>query len=576
MQPSSLSLALTGSGGTGVMTAGQILLDAAAQAGWYGLMTRSFGPQIRGGEAAAILRLAPHPVECQDDRLDLFLAFDWGNIERFAAELPLNADSVVLADPAQGPLPELITETGAHSSRVPLQELVKAVPGGRANMVGLGLVAELIGLSDAALERTLGKVLGRKGEAALQSARAGLRTGREHAAGLDIDLRLTPGAAIAGERWALSGNEAAGMGALRGGVRFSAAYPITPSTDIVEWLAPALPGLGGALIQAEDELAAINMCLGASFGGTPALTATSGPGLALMTEALGLAVASETPVVVIDVMRGGPSTGIPTKSEQADLNIALYGLHGDAPHLVFAPNGIADCLATTQWAVHLAEALQTPAIVLSDQAMGQARTVIDRPASVTWHAQRRIAEIPGTDYRRYAITRDGVSPMALPGTPCGEFTADGLEHAERGTPSTQASEHQAQLDKRLHKLDCHDYGSYWADIEGDGELVVITWGSSTGPVREALRRADAEGIRTRLISLRLLSPARPQALAEALQGTGQILVVEQSHDGQFYRYLCAHHALPGTAQSFHHPGPLPIRPGEVLQQLRRLAQQEAA
>lgn len=558
------------------MTAGQILLDAAAQAGWYGLMTRSFGPQIRGGEAAAILRLAPHPVECQDDRLDLFLAFDWGNIERFAAELPLNADSVVIADPAQGDVPDLIAEAGAASFMVDLRDLARAVPGGRTNMVGLGLVAELIGLSEEALERTLGKVLGRKGEAALQSARAGLQAGREHAAGLDIDLRLAPAAASAGERWALSGNEAAGMGALRGGVRFSAAYPITPSTDIVEWLAPTLPGLGGTLIQAEDELAAINMCLGASFGGTPALTATSGPGLALMTEALGLAVASETPVVVIDVMRGGPSTGIPTKSEQADLNMALYGLHGDAPHLVIAPNGIANCLTTTQWAVHLAEALQTPAIVLSDQAMGQARAVIDRPARVAWRARRSIAETPDPDYRRYAITRDGVSPMALPGTPCGEHTADGLEHAERGTPSTQASDHQAQLDKRLRKLNDYDYGAYWADIEGDGELAVITWGSSTGPVREALHRAEAEGIRARLISLRLLAPARPQALAEALQGVEQILIVEQSHDGQFHRYLRAHHDLPGTIRGFHHPGPLPIRPGEILRQLRRLAQQEAA
>ena len=168
-------------------------------------------------------------------------------------------------------------------------------------------------------------------------------------------------------RWNISGNEAAGLGAVRGGIRFVAAYPITPATEILEWLAPNLEKVGGVLVQAEDELASINMIIGGSFGGMPSMTATSGPGLALMMEAIGLAVASETPIVVINVMRGGPSTGIPTKSEQSDLNIALYGLHGDAPHIVTAAHCIADCQFTTQWSVHLAEQLQVPVIVLTDQ-----------------------------------------------------------------------------------------------------------------------------------------------------------------------------------------------------------------
>ncbi len=163
-------------------------------------------------------------------------------------------------------------------------------------------------------------------------------------------------------------------------MRFVAAYPITPATELLEWMSPALAEVGGTLVQAEDELASINMAIGGSYGGVPSLTATSGPGLALMVESLGLAVASETPVVVVDVMRVGPSTGIPTKSEQGDLNIALYGLHGDAPHLVLAPNSVADCLRTTEWAVRLAEALQAPAIVLSDQFLGQTRAVIDQPS----------------------------------------------------------------------------------------------------------------------------------------------------------------------------------------------------
>ena len=157
---------------------------------------------------------------------------------------------------------------------------------------------------------------------------------------------------------------------------------------MLEWLAPSLVKVGGVLLQAEDELAAINMIIGASYGGTPSLTATSGPGLSLMIEALGLATSAEVPIVVVDVMRGGPSTGIPTKSEQGDLNIAIYGLHGDAPHLVLAPQSVADCLFTTQWATYLAEAMQAPAIVLSDQYIGQARAAIERPADVAFIGAR--------------------------------------------------------------------------------------------------------------------------------------------------------------------------------------------
>ena len=193
----------------------------------------------------------------------------------------------------------------------------------------------------------------------------------------------------------ITGNQAAALGALRGGVRFAAVYPITPATDLSEWMAPRLQKLGGQLIQAEDEIASMNMVLGASFGGIPSMTITSGPGLALMTETLGLAVAAEVPAVVVNVMRGGPSTGIPTKSEQSDLNIALYGLHGDAPHLVLASQSVADCLTTTQWAVQLSEALQCPAIVLSDQFMGQALTICERPAPLPDAPPRRIASAGG-------------------------------------------------------------------------------------------------------------------------------------------------------------------------------------
>jgi 2-oxoglutarate ferredoxin oxidoreductase subunit alpha len=301
----------------------------------------------------------------------------------------------------------------------------------------------------------------------------------------------------------------------------------------------------------------------------PSLTATSGPGLSLMVEALGLAVAAEIPIVVVDVMRVGPSTGIPTKSEQGDLNIAVHGLHGDAPHLVLAPNSVADCLGTTQWAAQLAEALQSPAIVLSDQFLGQARSVVDRPADYPAGCSRATAEAGTPGYKRYAVTESGVSPMAIPGSAGLAYTADGLEHAERGTPSSQASDHFAQLDKRRRKLTAHDYGVRWADLEGDpaADCAIVTFGSCTGPVREGLALAAADGVAARLISLRLLAPLPATQLLAALEGVKRVLVIEQNQSAQLYKYLRAECDLPGRATSLHRPGALQFSPGEIRRHL---------
>jgi 2-oxoglutarate/2-oxoacid ferredoxin oxidoreductase subunit alpha len=268
------------------------------------------------------------------------------------------------------------------------------------------------------------------------------------------------------------------------------------------------------------------------------------------------------------VMRTGPSTGIATKSEQADLGTALYGLHGDAPHVVIAPNSLEDCLAATEWAVGLAESLQCPAIVLSDQYLGQARAVVDEPANGKGAVERLKAgnggdRPAGEPYKRYALTPSGVSPMAIPGTTGTTYTADGLEHNEKGTPSSQASDHLAQMDKRARKLAQLDPGEAWASVEGEGETALVTFGSCTGPAREALERARAAGAKVRLVSLRLLAPAQPQRLARALEGVKRVLVLEQNHSGQFLRYLRAEYELPGEVRSLRRPGPLPFRPAEI-------------
>ena len=559
----SISIAIIGSGGAGALTTGDSLLEAASAAGWHGLFTRTLGPQIRGGEAAGLLRLAVHPVECLPDQFDLLIGIDWLNAHRFGAEIKAGPQTLVISDPRGGEPPPMVLESGARVVEVPMKEMAKAIPDGRPNMIALGIASRLLGFTIEQVFAPMEKRLADKGPAAIEASLAGIKVGFGAAANIDFSKQLAPPKPSSARRWLLSGNEAAALGAIRGGIRFAAAYPITPATEVLEWLAPNLVKVGGVLLQAEDELAAINMIIGASYGGTPSLTATSGPGLSLMIEALGLATAAEIPIVVIDVMRGGPSTGIPTKSEQGDLNIAIYGLHGDAPHLVLAPQSVGDCLFTTQWATYLAEALQAPAIVLSDQYMGQARVAIDRPADVAFIGARATAADIASPYKRYAMAANGVSPMAIPGTRGGQYTADGLTHAENANPTSGAADHLKQLDKRRDKLDHFNFGDHWATVEGKGDLAVLTWGSLTSTAREAIARAAADGTNVRLVAPRLLTPVQPDRLAAALKGVKRILVVEQTHSGQFHRYLRAHYDLPAEVRVFKRPGPLPITAGEI-------------
>ena len=568
----SVSLAIVGSGGAGAMTTGAMLLDAAVRSGWYGVMTRSVGPQIRGGEAAALIRLSAKPVESHDDFFDLLFALDWKNYASLAAEIPLRKNSLVISDVDGGECPVEVSSVGGDIDSAPMKELLSKIPGGRINMVALGAVAKLVGIPIEAVIETVDRHLGSKGPKVVEASSLAIHKGAEAVNGITFSPRLGTPPKPPGERWLVTGNEATGLGAVRGGVRFVAAYPITPATDISEWMAPALAGLGGTLVQAEDELASVNMIIGASFGGVPSMTATSGPGLGLMSEAIGLAVIAEIPIVVVDVMRCGPSTGIATKSEQSDLNIAAYGLHGDAPHVVVAPNSIADCAETCQWAVQLAEALQTPAIVLSDQSLGQSQAVINRLSGVGEAADRAIYVGDGDDYKRYTDTESGISPMALPGTPGGEHASESLTHSDRGYPSTSAENHIAQIDKRARKLQQFDFGERWADIEGDGDLAIITWGSCCNPVREALQRRTNDDVPIRFISLRLIAPAQPAQMIEALKGIRRVLVIEQSHSGQLAHFLRAHYDLPPDTQSFRRAGPLPFLPHEICETITRWQQ----
>ncbi len=561
---SSVAIVIAGSGGTGAITAGTTLLSAAARDGHYGLMTKLSGAQVRGGEAAALIEVGPRPIEAQPDRFDALIALDWDHIDRFAPELPLDGDSIVLSDPKAGRVPDVIAATGAQIVEFPFASLAASVEGGRLNMVGLGAAVRLAGLSSEAVEAAIRDLIGSKGEKAVAASLAAAQAGADALAATGRTISMPAGEKRA--RWMLSGNDAIGLGALRGGIRFVAAYPITPATEITEWLATEMQEHGGRVVLAEDEIAAINMCCGAAFAGTPTMTITSGPGLSLKVETLGLAIAAELPMVVVDVMRVGPSTGIPTKSDQGDLDIALGGTHGDAPKVVLAPISIADCAPTAERAVHLAEYLQTPVMLLSDQSLGQTQTIIDIPTDRPAPLARRVEPLEGVPFERYALTADGISPMPAPGRPETQWVADGLSHKPTGHPSNSAKDHLAQLDKRRRKIEGFDYGDTWGRIFGptDAPTALLAFGSTVGPAREAAARLTAAGHPTKVVALRLIAPVRHPELAAALAGTTLPIVVEQNESGQLFRHLLGARALPANVRSFARPGPAPFRPAEIV------------
>ena len=569
MSRSSIAVVFAGSGGSGAMTAGAILLRAAASAGYYGMMTQLFGAQVRGGESAALVQISTGPIHSQPDRYDLFVALDWDKVEQFAAEIPLDETSIIVADPVAGVVPSGIAKSKA---RVVALSMVKAnlkQSGSRrhVNMFAVGAIAAAVGLNQndvkTAIEIAFEGYDGPSVLANIEDAFAGA------AAGLSLGLQLLP--PNSADRWLISGNQAVALGALRAGVRFVGCYPITPATDLVEWLSPKLLKLGGSLVLAEDELASINMTLGASYGGTPAMTVTSGPGFSLMIETLGLAVAAELPVVIVDVMRAGPSTGIASKTEQSDVNLAIYGAHGDAPRVVMAPLSVADCAATAEYAVYVAEHLQSPVIVLSDQSLGQATTVIDpgqeRPARLT----RRTERTPRTkSFKRYEICEDPITPMPRPGTPAMEWVAEGLTHNEAGLPASGASIHVAQIRKRARKIGNFDPGEYWGESWGEGDVAILAFGSTVGPARVAAERLAAAGQPIRVIGLRLLSPLPLKSISSALNGVRRVVVIEQNQSGQLYHHLVGHKAISPSAESVARPGPLPFTPSEIASYVAEL------
>ena len=565
MDNNHISISISGLGGSGVVTAGLVLLKSIGYSGFYAYMSRFSGPQIRGGESAVTLNISDKPIESFANYSDFHFALDWHSFERFSDEIPLTDKSCIIFDKSKDELPSFLENIGAEIIEVDLKEEVKQINESRANAFAIGILAGQIGLSLETILKALHQILAKKSEESINTTFQAIKVGYNL---LDKKSSIIENwTANFQPRWNISGNEACGLGALRGGIKLVAAYPITPATEIVEYLSSRLEKVGGAVMIAEDELAAINMVIGGSFGGKPSMTATSGPGLSLMSEALGLAVASETPALVVNVMRGGPSTGIPTKSEQTDLNQALFGMHGEAPHIVLAPLNITDNVYITQWGVGLAEALQTLVIVLSDQHLGQSRAIIDAVPSKTYNLKRKVLDAKDSSqfYERYALLEEHISPMSIPGDKDGYYTADGLEHTPKGMPSSAASDHIQQLEKREKKLTNFDYGDEWAEIIKNTQkstAIVLTWGSNYTNVKKAVLDLNTQGYAIDLITVRLLMPLHAKDIKQLCQNK-KVIVIEQSYSGQFYHYCLGRGAITSTAFSLAKPGPLVLKMDEI-------------
>jgi 2-oxoglutarate/2-oxoacid ferredoxin oxidoreductase subunit alpha len=564
-----LTLSIVGSGGDGAVAAGDILAMACARNGLHVIKTEAYGPQIRGGESSCTVRISARPIYSQADTIDAVVIFNWADFARFRSELVLAAGAVVLHD-ADDPAPEEVK----NAVPVPFAKLSRELgaPAGK-NVLALGMLGALFGLPVEAIRAAVKRRFGKKAQAVQDANLRVFDAGVEKAAELGIattKLTYTAGAA----RLVMSGNEASAFGAIDAGCRFFAGYPITPSSEILHMLGEWLPKLGGTCLQTEDELSAIGAVMGASFAGVKSMTATSGPGLSLMSEMLGLGSIAELPSVIVNVQRGGPSTGIPTKSEQSDLFHAVFAGHGDMPRVVIGATDVEDAYHATVDAFNIAEEFQVPVILLSDQLIGQRRETIDASAIAHDVKERRLAHPEDLEnFRRYRETPDGVSPMSIPGVAGGMYQTNGLEHDERGRPSSMFLVHEKMNAKRYRKLDAiaKKYPLFKRYGAAEPELGILCWGSSSGAVREAIDVLNARGAKVAAFVPKMLEPLPAAELQKFVDACENVLVVELSFAAQFHQYLRTKIDLPRTkTRVFARSGGRSLSVSEVIAEAAQL------
>jgi 2-oxoglutarate ferredoxin oxidoreductase subunit alpha len=494
---------------------------------------------ISGGPSIFQVRIGSGEVLSAGDDADVLLAFYQHSYEGHINSLKKNGIVLYDSDHVE-PKPEW--KDSYHHVGIPISTLTVEAIGGTAkdkgkNIFTLGLVARMFDLNVTKLERLINERFGGKDESIAKNALLAFHAGYSYTLGSIVDLfRFVDSEKKDRHQLVMNGNEAMAYGLIAAGVRFGAGYPITPWSDIMELLRRELPKYGGTFMQTEDEIAAISMAIGASYAGRVAVTGSSGPGIALKSEAAGWAGMAEVPLIVIDIQRGGPSTGMPTSVEQSDLNIACYGSHGDSPRVVLAPANVEDCFYTAIEAVNIARKYNVPVYILSDQSIATRIEAFPEPDLEKVCQDITPDLTPVADYKPYDLsTPDGTVKRVVPGTRIlsGKYpVATGLEHDELGHPTGSPKLHMQMSAKRRKKIQSLGATLPLPKIHGpsEGNVLLVGWGSTEGPIHEAVDRARAAGDSVSSIHLRHISPL-PNGLENIFSGFNHVFVVEMNDEG---------------------------------------------
>ncbi|GBG09674.1 2-oxoglutarate ferredoxin oxidoreductase subunit alpha [Paenibacillus agaridevorans] len=536
---SQLSWKIGGQQGEGVESTDRIFSTALNRLGYYLYGYRHFSSRIKGGHTNNKIRISTKPIRAISDDLDILVAFDQESIDLNVHEL--RPGGVIVADAKFGPV--IPDGVDARLFAVPITKIAEDLGTSlMKNMVASGASWALLGLPLEVLGKAVEEEFGRKGPAIveknIQAVKNGAEFVLEQAGGPLEDFKLEE--ADGKQKLFMIGNEAIGLGSVAAGCRLMSAYPITPASEIMEYLIKKLPKFGGTVVQTEDEIAAVTMAIGANYAGVRTMTASAGPGLSLMMEAIGLSGMTETPLVIINTQRGGPSTGLPTKQEQSDLNAMVYGTHGEIPKIVIAPASIEDCFYDMVEAFNLSEEYQVPVIVMTDLQLSlgkQSCEMLDF-SKVEINRGKLVKETPPLEghelFKRYELTEDGISPRVLPGAKGGLHHVTGVEHDEVGRPSENANNRRKMMDKRLGKLNglqVRDALRIDAPHENP-DLLVIGMGSTGGTIDAARTKLQEDGLTSNHITIRQIHPFPTEALTPYLQSAKRVVVIENNATAQ--------------------------------------------
>ena len=534
-----LSVMIGGQGGDGTLTVSDLLGRYFRKRGLYVYTSRNVLSRIRGGHADASVRASRDPISAVKSRVDVLVAFDNEAVEMGRAELAEHAFIVYDSTTFKVDLPNAAGFPFATLVGGPLgQPIFK-------NTAAYGALSVLLGFDPAVTRAVIEDRFKRRGGEALEKNLKALEIGRKVALEQPgIVGRFTVVDGDAHDMILTTGNQAVALGFVVGGGRFFAGYPITPATEVMEYLQRYLPSFHGVVRQAEDELAAINMVIGAAYAGARAMTSTSGPGLSLMTEGIGQAGTAELPVLVADCQRVGPSTGEPTRHEQSDLSHLANLGHGEYPRFVLAPATPDDAFQITADSLNLAEKWRLPVILLLDQALCQNTTTsprFDLSKVVVDRGQRLSPSLLAgmTEYKGYAFTPSGVSPVAPPGTPGVWSQVTGNEHNEWGHVSVNPTNRIKMMKKRMEKMTLARDDLPASRLFGPptARIGLIGYGSTSGPILEAQELLKARGVPTRYLQARTIYPVPTHEIGPFLDSVDVAYVVEHNYTGQFLRLL---------------------------------------